>query len=451
MANENELILEEFYASSFMQIEKSRPVVIDFTARKKNQNFIEFVGDMKTGKSSRLMGILYAMGARLIDKKLLINTTDNALEEGLKFRWNGVHYHVIVKTNRVEVKKFNEKADKWSVIDEEPMTFLRDVFGPVSLSPFEVRNMKGKKQIEYMQTVFGSDENASKKMQKLEDDTEAKFTERTQVNSEVKALQNALELEPLYNNYEKTSERFKVVPTAEKQKKAFEEAQTKNNEYNNYKNQNLPSHRKALSDKQQEIIDLKKKLADAEKAEVALQNAVKTAETWVEKNKNIPVEFEKIQKDWMDLSKNIADYDKWKSILVKEKLFNERQEKSIELTNVIEENRVKILKLTKECLPKVEGLEIKVAVGLDKTKQEEGVFYKGKSISILSESEYVELWCLIYDAAGVNIIVLENLTSMGSDTVATLNALAKGGAQIFASRVDRKQKDVKVVFSSKIE
>jgi len=451
MANENELILEEFYASSFMQIEKSKPCVIDFTARKKNQNFIEFVGDQATGKSSRLMGILYAMGARFgVEKKFLINETDKAIDEGLKFKWNGKSYHVIVSTSRVEVKVYSEKSDKWTKIDEEPMTFLKEVFGPVSLSPFEVRTMKGKKQIEYFQTVFGSGEDASKKMQKLEKEYDEKFAERRDINRDAKLLTGALEVEPLYQNREASEKRFAKPISADKEKKAYDEKQKANADYDRYKT-NLAMMKVDLEEKQGYIETLKQKLAEAEQHEKEISERIKKGDKWMEDNKTIPADFEKANKEWLNLSKNLADYDKWKDILKKEASLTEKQEESLTLTGDLDALNEKILKLTKECIPAVEGLEIKVAVGLDKTNQEEGVFYKGKSISILSESEYVELWCLIYDAAGVNVIVLENLTSMGSDTVATLNALAKGGAQIFASRVDRQQKDVKVVFSSKID
>lgn len=451
MANENELILEEFYANSFMLVEKSRPVIIDFTARKKNQNFIEFVGDQATGKSSRLMGILYAMGARFgVEKKFLVNETDKAIDEGLKFKWNGKSYHVIVSTSRVEVKVYSEKSDKWTKIDEEPMTFLKEVFGPVSMSPFEVKSMKGKKQIEYFQTVFGSGEDASKKMIKLEKEYDEKFAERRDINRDTKLLTGSLEVEPLYQNREASEKKFAKPVSADKEKKAYEAVKQKNADYEKYA-QVWGQLTEQQVDNKMLIDDLRKKLTAAEETEKELAERIEKGEKWLKENKAIVKEYETAEKEWLNLSKTLADYEKWKDLLKKEAQLTEKQEESLTLTGDLDALNEKILKLTKECLPKVEGLEIKVAVGLDKTNQEEGVFYKGKSISILSESEYVELWCLIYDAAGVNVIVLENLTSMGSDTVATLNALAKGGAQIFASRVDRQQKDVKVVFSSKID
>lgn len=445
------LELEEFSASSFMGISNDSTVLIDFTQRRKGQNITEFIGDGHTGKSSRLYGILYAMGARFnLEKKQLINLIDGKLEEGLKFKWNGIRYHVIVTTSRVEVKKYNEGADKWTKIDDEPMTFLREVFGPVGLSPFEVRNLKGSKQIEYFQSMFGSGDDASKQMQKLEADYDLKFGSRRDINRDAKQLSSALEIEPLYQNREESEKKFSKVVSAEKEQRNYKEKEKNNADYERYK-ANLDLLKAGLSGTQKTIERLKMELVAAEAEEKETAERILKGNKWMEDNKNVAKEYETAKKEWVALSQTLADQEKWKDILRREKIFNEKTDQSTTLTAELDEINEKILKLTKKFIPKVEGLEIKVAVGIDKNGKEEGVFYQGKSISILSESEYVELWCLIFDAAGMNVIVVENLSSMGSDAVKTLNLLAKNGAQIFATKVDRAQKEVKVVFTSKVE
>lgn len=447
----NELILEEFQANSFMGISSDQPCIIDFTSRKKNQNITEFVADQAKGKSSRLLGLLYAMGARFdIDKKQLINLADGKIQEGLKFTWKGTKYHVIVSTNRVEVKKFSEDAEKWTKIDEEPMQFLRDVFGPVGLSPFQVRSMKPRKQIEYFQEMFGGDSDAAKKIEKLEKDIDTVFEERKEINRDVKTLSAALEAEPLYQSYEKSQERFSKPVSAANEKKKYDDLYEKKTAYEKYQNV-VDITEGELKDKQNKIADLEQQLAKAREEEKTLSESLDKGKAWLNTNKNILAEFEQANKEWLNLSQKLVDYEKWKAILQKEKQLNEKQEESITKTGELDEKREKLLKLTKSCIPKVEGLEVKLVAGLDKTKEEEGIFYQGKSISILSESEYISMWCLIFEAAGMNVIVLENLTSLGSDAVKTLNLLAKNGAQIFATKMLRGQKDVKVVFSSKIE
>lgn len=451
MANEKEIVFEEFYANSFMGIDKSQSVVIDFTARRKNQNIAEFVADERKGKSSRLIGILYALGARAgLDKKNLINLVDGKIDEGVKVRVDGVLHHIIVSTNRVEIKSLDEEKDKWTKIDEEPMAWLKETFGPVGLSPFSARALKARKQIEYFQEMFGSGEDASKQMQKLEAEYDEKYSKRRDINRDAKQLSSALEIEPLYQNYEKSQARFKTTINAKNEQAKFDDLSSKKTAYENYVN-TVAVTEGELRDIDNTIENLEKQLAAAKERKVHISESVEKGKKWLADNKSVLTDYEKVNKEWVALSQTLADQEKWKDILKREKQFNDKTAESVELSGEIDAIEEKILKLTRKCIPKVEGLEIKLALGIDKTGKEEGVFYNGKSISILSESEYIDLWCLIFEAAGMNVIVIENITSLGSDTVATLNRLVKNGAQIFATRVDRKEKKVKVVFSSKFD
>lgn len=449
MANENVLELEKFEANSFAGISSTSPVIIDFTAKRKNQNVIEFLGDQGTGKSSTLMGILYAMGATFnIDKKKLLNSIDSAIDETLSFKYEGESYQVIAKTARIELKKLNENG-KWSAVDS-PVAMLRKMFGPVGLSPFSVKEMKGKDQIKYFQDMFGSGEDASKKMKKLEDDIEVLFSQRRDVNRDVKALSSALELEPLFQNYEKSQERFKKPVSADKEKKAFEDISKKNADYEKNKTA-LSNLTEEWGEKTEEIVELRQKLDKAIKEEAALKERVENGKKWEKDNAGIPKEFEVAQKEWLNLAQVLSDYDKWKQILAKEKTLVETQELAVNATAQLDDLREKLLKLTKSCLPKVEGLEIKVAAGLDKTDKPEGVFFNDQAIHEMSESEFVDMWCQIWDAAGVNFIFIENTTSMGSGAVATMNRIAKNGGIIFGTHMERSTKDMSVVFKSKLD
>lgn len=444
---ENIIELELFEANSFMGIDHTKPIVIDFTARKKNQNVIEFTGDQGVCKTSTLCGILYAMGATFsLDKKKLFNTTDGKIDVNLKFTYNGDQYHVVADSNRTTLKKLAENG-KWKP-EDSPVAMLRQIFGPVGLSPFSVREMKGRDQIKYMLEMFGS--GIGKKMEKLEQEIEQVFADRRDINREEKALSAALEVEPLFQHYEKSQERFAKRISAEKEKAAFDEKAKKNADYNRYaENLNIlkASHKDALAS----IERLKQELAEAEALEQELAKRVEKGAAWMAENKHVPQEYEAANKEWMNLSQTIADYAKWKDILAKEKKMVDLQEKSVTLTGELDGKRDQLMKLTKKAMPQVEGLEIKVASGLDKSDKPEGVFYNDQPIHTLSESEYTALWCEIFDAAGVNFIFLENTTSFGSKATAVFNELAKNGATVFASRMDRKIKEMGISFKSKVE
>lgn len=446
---DNILELELFEANSFMGIDGTRPVVIDFTARKKNQNVIEFTGDQGVCKTSTLCGILYAMGATFsLDKKKLFNTTDGKIDVNLKFTYNDEQYHVVADSNRTTLKKLNENG-KWKP-EDSPVAMLRQIFGPVGLSPFSVKEMKGRDQIKYMFEMFGADSGIGKKMEKLEQEIEQVFGDRRDINREEKALSSALEVEPLFQQYEKSQERFAKPVSADKEKAAFDEKAKKNADYQRYaENLNIlkASHKDAVAS----IERLKQELAEAEALEKELAKRVEKGAAWMADNKHVSAEYEAANKEWLNLSQTIADYAKWKDILSKEKRMTDLQEQSITLSGELDGKRDQLLKLTKKALPQVEGLEIKVASGLDKTDKPEGVFYNDHPIHTLSESEYTALWCEIFDAAGVNFIFLENTTSFGSKATAVFNELAKNGATVFASRMDKKVKEMGISFKSKIE
>jgi len=449
MANENVLELEKFEANSFAGISSTSPVIIDFTAKRKNQNVVEFLGDQGTGKSSTLMGILYAMGATFnIDKKKLLNSIDSAIDETLSFKYEGESYQVIAKTARIELKKLNENG-KWSAVDS-PVAMLRKMFGPVGLSPFSVKEMKGKDQIKYFQDMFGSGEDASKKMKKLEDDIEVLFSQRRDVNRDVKALSSALELEPLFQNYEKSQERFKKPVSADKEKKAFEDISKKNADYEKNKTA-LSNLTEEWGEKTEEIVELRQKLDKAIKEEAALKERVENGKKWEKDNAGIPKEFEAAQKEWLNLAQVLADYEKWRQILAKEKTLIETQELAVNATAQLDDLREKLLKLTKSCLPKVEGLEIKVAAGLDKTDKPEGVFYNGQPLHELSQSETENLWAKIFVESGNNFLFFENLNNFGSETISFLDKIAKEkGVMIFGTRTNPYKKDMSVIFKSKV-
>lgn len=440
--------LELFEANSFAGISSAHPVVIDFTSRKKNENVIEFFGDQELGKTSTIMGILYAMGATFnIEKKKLLNRTDKKIDVNLKFTFDGEQYHVSADENRVVLKKLNENG-KWKP-EDSPMTLLKKMFGPVGLSPYQVKTMKPKDQIGYFLDTFAPEGGVGKKLEKLEKEIDEVFGERRDVNREVTALKNALEIEPLYQNYEASTARFAKPLSAEKEKAAFDTISKNKSDYDRYaENLNMlkASHKDAVAD----IERLKKELAEAEALEKELSQRVENGNKWIADNKDVPVKYEAAQKDWLNLSKTLADQEKWKDIMRREKQFNEKMEQATELTEKLETKRAELVKLTSKCLPAVEGLTVKLSAGLDK-KDDEGVYYLGMPLHTLSESKETEFWCKVADAAGVNFIFLENTTSFGSKATSVFNELAKNGVTIFGTRMDRQIKEMGVLFKKKID
>ncbi len=214
-------------AKSFRGISKSDSIFIDFSKMRKNQGFVELMGKQGVKKSSTLQGIAYAMGGELgIDKKRLLNSIDQDLEEEIVGKKGGVEYKVEVGPSRISVKR-KVGDDKWKVADDDtPTAMVRDLFGPVGLFP-DIQKQKGRQQIEFMQNMFGSGEEASKKMQKLENEYDKKFADRRDINRDATLLKGALEVEPLFQNYEASLKKFSKPISADKEKAKYEELKNK--------------------------------------------------------------------------------------------------------------------------------------------------------------------------------------------------------------------------------
>lgn len=443
--------LERFEAKSFMGIDQSKPIVIDFASRKKNQNIIELVGDEALCKTSTICGILYAMGGALnIDKKELFNTIDGALDVNLKFEYDEEKYEVIVKNDRITLKKYNEESDKWKTQDE-PMATLRRIFGPVGLSPFRIKQLEGKKQIEFFQEMFGSGEDTKKKHKKLEDDYDKLYSDRREINRVIKSLNGALQEESLYLEYEKNQKRFKNPINAEKEKQRYDELAKKNSDYNMVKDQKLPALEERLKNKKDEIADLERQLAAAKASEIELTKGVSDYKKWVADNKGIEKEYAAANENWLNMSKLLSEQARWKDVLKKEKELNDCEAASAKATQQLQDLDLEILKLTKSYMPKIDGLKMVVKPSIDKEKEEIGVFYNGKSMAQLNESAFVKMWAEIFFEKGIYFLFFENLNSYGSTAVSLLNELAKEGATIFGSRLERKKRKLEINFNSKIE
>lgn len=444
--------LELFQANSFMGIDRTRPVVVDFTKRKKNQRVVEFVGDEALCKTSSICGILYAMGAAFdINKKQLFNTKDGTIDESLKFSYDGDRYEVVVSGDRLILKKFHEDSDKWKK-EDEPVATLKKMFGPVGLSPFALRTMKGKDQIEYIQDLFGSGQDTKKKHRALEEAYDELFDKRREVNREIKNLTGALNTEPLYINREESEKAFTVKVTADKERKAYEEISTKNREYLNYQNNTQPNNERILREKTSKVAELQKQLKAALEEEKKAVDVVDKGKKWLSDNKNIPTEFAKADKDWMNLSTKLKEQDKWNDILQKEKALREYEAATVRATSQLIDLESEMMKLTASYLPKIPGLKLKFKPSIDKDKEEVGLFYNGMTMAQLNESEFAKLWARVFVEKNISFLFVENLNSYGSGAVSVLNELAKeDGVLVFGTRMDRKKKSLEIVFNAKIE
>lgn len=453
---EEKMELISWEGTSFMGINKADSVFIDFSQMKKGERWVKLEGPKGAKKSSSLMGIAHNIGAELaLDKKRLFNSIDNDLSETLIGKKGKNTYKVEASASRFVVKK-EAGDDKWTVDSSDtPTALIKELFGEVGMFDPSVQLKKGRAQIEYFQALFASGDEAGKKMAELEKDYDKKFADRRDTNRDAKALKGALDVEPLFQNREGSEKRFAKPINANKEKAKFDELSEKKNAYDQYKN-TLAIAEAGLVDTNAKIADLERQLAAQKELKEKQEGSVKKGNDWVTANASIVEDYDKANSEWLNLSKTLAEQEKWKGIVQKEKEYNTLTEKSTNLTADLDKLEEDILKLTNRYLPKIKGLTAKVATGIDKKDKPEGMFYQvpGKDVEQplheLSETEYADMWCQIFAEQEVQFIFIENLPNFGDTMIKTLNQFVKNGGYVFYTEQNRQQKDLTISFEAKV-
>ena len=439
----SDIHLKKFEAAAFKGIDSHNPVVIEFP---KNKNVIKVKGNEGTGKTSTIEALMYLMGAQFnVDMKSLRNL-EEGIDTNLEFEHNGSKYKIEANNTRVSLKEL--VGEKW-VPENSPKELIRSMFGVLGVSPIFLRELAGKKQIQWFKETFGGDEEASKKELKVVSQINSVFDGRREVNRSVKAVKGWLDSNELYNDYETSQEKFKKPISAEKEQKRIKELAAKKSEYDKNK-QGLQYLNQQLNQKAFDVADLEAQLSQAKKEKQELAARVKKGEELIASSNGIEKEYDAANKEWLNISKTLAEQEQWKEVLAKEKEYNELLQGSTEADATLDKLRLELLKLTKAYLPKVEGLEVKIKTAM--TDEEEGIYYHGKTLAMLSESE---LWGLfaehIWPFHDVKFIFCENVNSLGSNAVSILNKLAKDGAVIFATEMERSKKEREFSITTKID
>lgn len=440
-----DLSLQHFEANDFMGIDQSSPIVIDFS--KARGNVVKLTGDQGTKKTSTMTALMYVMGAAFrVDTKNFFNQTDEAIDVKMSFKFEGEEYTVAANGSRFVLKR---KIKDRYVMEAEPKSILRKIFGNLGVSPMFLKEVPGKVQINWVKETFGVEEEASKKEIRIANSLKELEAQRREVNRDIKQTKGALEIEPMYQNYEASAKKFKEAPSAKKEKEAFEELQNKNIQYDNAKNEvsRLGNDIKSVDE---EISHLEKRINERKQALSSMKERKEKGDQWLKDNKSVPKDYEAAQEKWLNISKTIADHEKWKTIVKRKGELDDMEETVNVAAGNIDKLRKQLLELTATYLPKVPGLEIRVKTGID--DEDEGIFYNNKSLAMLSESELWDLFAdHIWPAKDVFFIFCENITSLGSQAINNMNKLVKDKkAMIFASEVDRKKDEMSITITSKL-
>lgn len=451
--------LVKYEPEYFAGITPETGIVINFDEMPDGHNMIGITGDQGLGKTSLMNGLISLMGGEL--PKNAINSDTGNLREELVFTKPGeenVSWVVKRTKTAITVTRVEQLPDGGfsSSIQKSPMTFLQDTFGSVGISPMVLKTMKGKEQITWLRNHQKLSSELKKKEDTLKYELGVVYHKRTEKNKEVKEVFKKLTVSPYYSfnsSDDVWKETSKYITDTEYVKgkpdditdvrQRFDDCNSKKNLFDNSKNE-VERLEGDLTEINNQIENLKKQLAAAEQRKAEHEERISKGKKWIEDNATVYEEFEQANKDLLDFN-NVADLRrtlKDVDALVSE--YNTLTDEQVLLDSEVEERRTELKEFIAEISPKIDGLEIVVASGIDNDK-EEGIYYQGRTMLELSESELWQFFVQLCTSMGIYFVFIENSQSLGSQAVNIINMLSQQkGVTVFFTTMVRGQNKISI-------
>lgn len=419
----------------------------------------QFKGDQGLCKTSLLNCMIFLLGGdeavnsihrSLKDMKELKQKAASITFKDL--RNPNTTYEVRVTKTMYSVKKI-ELTDGSPVTSlvQSPKDFIRNLFGPIGVSPMILKEKDGKAQIEWLRSLFRLTAEQLKMETDIKEKLKAKFTLRTAVNNSIKSLYKEVADTPYYE-WDKHNTCF--IPTLKRNvdlnnikenlkseqeiKEKMQIAQDRLREKDKY--QNAADQLKIdKTNLENEIEDLQKKLELKKDDLLKLESRIEKGTEILTKYETAQDDFEKVQKQMLDIGDLKVTKTKVEDADLKATSYDSKVAEKINIVSSIDDLKTLMKKFVETFTPKIEGLKIVVNDGLDKSDDEntaasqnevvlpEGMYYNDRSMAELSESEIWSLWALISRSLNIRFLFIENGQNLGTAAAETINNFIKDG------------------------
>lgn len=454
------LQLKKLTTNSFQGINQDAPVIIDFS-KYTGKKITKMSGDMGVGKTSTIHSLLYACG-QSFDFKLenFVNLQDGALSGSFEFTSGNKEYKVTYSKTKFVLNRLYKDADepesagKW-IPESDPKTLLKKLIGHIATSPMFLKEVKGEKQIEWLYEILSIPPEVKKQQDKLKEELTLLNKSFTNTNALYKEIKSALNQDEKYLNWEESEKTYSEEKSILSVKEKLDAADKKKQQYNNAVNgldrikTDLKQTERIISAIEQQISDLQVKLELDKSNKINLEEKVKNGEKYIEENKNVQTDYDEVLNDFQEINTFILNKNNWKEVVKKKNEMDDAENLVQELEVKKKDKKVELKSLVKKVLPEIKGMEVETDAAIE--GREVGIYIDGKTPAQLSESELFDFYFQICMSQGVNMVFVENLSSFGSATIKTLNALAKKGVYVFGTMMDRKQKTLKIEILEEIE
>lgn len=422
--------LKKLEVRAYAGISPNSPVVIDFT----QSNFVKASGDFGVGKTSLLDAMLTACGQLSKDDKDKINLESGKIDIDFEFVGNDrKNYQVRCTKSAFKLTCSGESVS-------EPIAMMRELLGGVGQTPMAIKEAKLKDIIKWLAGYSNkSAEEFDADMLKFKEGIKDAEKSRADANRSLKGLNEYLGTEEMFADWEDSEKKYKVKPNIEKLAEEQQEAGKKSDQ--------LVRAVEKVKQKIERKISIEAQIAQLRVELSEVDTAITEGEKFVEKNKNAGKEYDEVSARYKNAAKDLADYNLWQEIKRKKKERDEF-ETAAQLFDTMAKDLQRDRKIKQsEILPDIKGVELVTDdVTEDGVFKREGLYYNGKNVHQISETEWWSLVMLIWRKYKVKVIVIDNMQSLGSKGVELLEKLSADGAYILAAEMNRETKTLEVSY-----
>lgn len=439
---------------SFGGIDPDSPITIVFNENFKGATVLS--GDQGTNKSSTLLAIEGLLGGVFSD--YYINKKSKSVKGVFEFEKEGIRYRTVLTKSMFKFEQYVNIGgkDQW-ISTKEDKTMIRK-FLPYATDPDVLTHTEGTEQLEWIKKVAGSsvdDSDLAAQYKKV-------YSERTLINRDRDNLKKALidsgsfivEAKDLLPTPQFVETKAKIegidldkiieiqqkeVDDLEKEDKKVTIARSAIEGFD----EQIKSKRERIDEVRAEIEMRIKQIEKEETDIVVLEDRKVKGKKFIDAAKDLSGKIAEAKKELEGTKGTKSQKERIISVNKQYEEYKVAFDKANKLTNEIDEISNKRLAMAKSFTPEIEGFEVR----LGNIDEEKGLYLNGVNIASLSESERYGLCIQIWEFYKVQVVFIENLSSLGSSAIEIIQMFINNGGTVFATNMRRGQEKISITFS----
>lgn len=480
--------IPEYYAGINKDLLKDRSLVVVFEP---NMPVIALTGDQGVTKTSNIYCLQALLGSEEVGNA--INEDANTKKASLTLEIHGRKYESKITKTGFSLMEFEElspgKIKKSEV--RTPKTVLQELIGPLGKDPMFLKTMDGNAQVKYIRNLYSPGQKELEFEEEIATKIKNSYSERKDANREVKRFKTILSSSKYYcwdednktivpNDEYLIAEKEYAQDDTERSKQIqdkYDLAKKRADSHNKSKTL-LDTYQKSELEISEEIIRLKKMLQTEEEKLVAVKQRILDGETKIKELEKSPEELAIAIKELAEQGEYKIAKDTFLQIKKIYQEYNTAHNAAVTMSHKYDSHLQIHKKFIQTITPDIEGLEVCIPQPVDltyesdiyknihpqatqeeidnhvtslKNETREGIYYNKRSVSQLSESELFSLWILLCKALKIKVAFIENISSLGTDAINSINSFVNGGGVVFYSAMQRGQKELKISFYRNIQ